>query len=296
MSEETLSLAATAERLRAGETTPVNLLETCLARIRALDHELRAWVHVDESGARRDAVRLGDELRQGRPPRSPLHGIPMGVKDIFDVMGFPTLAGSPLRRGHIAAADGSMVARLRRAGAIVLGKTVTTEFACFDPPPTRNPWSLAHTPGGSSSGSAAAVAAGMCLVALGSQTGGSITRPASYCGVCGMKPTFGRLSVQGVVPIAFHLDHVGPIARSVEDLALVWRVLADEACDAPDANVPPRLAILGGFFEEQADAAVRTAAADAVEQLQAAGANVVARPLPDDFLEVHAVHRRIMAV
>jgi aspartyl-tRNA(Asn)/glutamyl-tRNA(Gln) amidotransferase subunit A len=201
-------------------------------------------------------------------------------------------------RGNIAKADAPVVAQLRRAGAILLGKTVTTEFACFDPPPTRNPWNLAHTPGGSSSGSAAAVAAGMCLAALGSQTGGSITRPASFCGVCGLKPTFGRLSVDGVYPIAFHLDHPGPLAPTVADLAILWSVLGDEEVPAPAGGEtqPPRLALLGGFFAESADAAVRAATRDAVERLKAAGASIAEVPLPEEFGEVHSVHRRIMAV
>ncbi|MBW3600666.1 MAG: amidase, partial [Planctomycetes bacterium] len=175
-----------AEAIRAGRATPLELTESCLDRICRLDADLRAWVLVDEENARRDAEKLGAELTGGGAPRSPLHGIPIGIKDIFDVMGLPTLAGSPLRRGHVAAADAAVVARLRRAGAVLLGKTVTTEFACFDPPPTRNPWNTAHTPGGSSSGSAAAVASGMCLAAMGSQTGGSITNPSLAQGLTGL--------------------------------------------------------------------------------------------------------------
>ena len=142
-----------------------------------------------------------------------LLGIPIGVKDIVDVAGMPTLAGSPLRQGHMAQAMLRWWRICGRPGAIILGKTVTTEYACFDPPPTRNPWNLEHTPGGSSSGSAAGVAVGMCMAAVGSQTGGSITRPASYCGVAGLKPTRGAISLRGVVPISFTLDHRDRLRR-----------------------------------------------------------------------------------
>src|SRR5204863_4206743 len=162
---------------------------------------VRAWVLVDPDSARAEARRLTAELRQGRC-RGPLHGIPIGVKDIFDVFDWPTAAGSKLWAQSIARRDATVVNRLRQAGAIILGKTVTTQYASFDPPPTRNPWNLERTPGGSSSGSAAAVACGMCLGATATQTGGSITRPAAYCGVASCKPTFGLVSTRGVLELA----------------------------------------------------------------------------------------------
>jgi aspartyl-tRNA(Asn)/glutamyl-tRNA(Gln) amidotransferase subunit A len=283
--------------MRRGELAPSALLDACLERIDQLEDRLHAWVYIDEENARREAYRLGEELAKGNLPRSPLHGIPIGVKDVFDVIGMPTQAGSPLLRGHMATADAPVVAGLRRAGAVIVGKTVTTEFACFDPAPTRNPWNTSHTPGGSSSGSAAAVAAGMCLAALGSQTGGSITRPASFCGVSGLKPTFGRLSVQGVVPIAFHLDHVGSFARTAGDLSLVWSVLDQQTPSAMSTTTsPPRIGVLSGYFEERADDAVREAMQAALVRLASAGADLATCPLPGDFLEVHSNHRRIMAV
>ena len=172
--------------IAAGELTPLQIVDFCLARIEAAEPEIQAWVTVDAEGARREAERLG-RLDQ---PAGPLHGMPLGVKDIIDAEGFATRAGSPLMSDDPIDADAPVVRRLRAAGAIILGKTVTTEFACFDPPPTRNPWNTNCTPGGSSSGSAAAVARQMCMAAVGSQTGGSITRPASFCGVAGMKPGF----------------------------------------------------------------------------------------------------------
>ena len=174
---------------------------------------------VDEEDALRTAQLLGDLLRRGTD-LGPLHGIPIGVKDIVDVAGWPTLAGSKTRTGNVADENADVVTRLRRAGAVMLGKTVTTEFACFDPPPTRNPWNRQHTPGGSSSGSAAAVALEMCLLAVGSQTGGSIVRPVSYCGVAGLKPSQGQVSAKGVIPISWHLDHVGPIAET----SRIWQL------------------------------------------------------------------------
>lgn len=297
MPEVPSTLVEAVEQIRLGVVTPMALLEACLNRIERLDDRLHAWVRVDAERARQQAERLGAELRSGKPPRSPLHGVPIGVKDVIDVISLPTEAGSPLRRGKTALADAPVVAHLRRAGAVIVGKTVTTEYACFDPSPTRNPWNLAHTPGGSSSGSAAAIAAGMCYGALGTQTGGSIIRPAAYCGVCGLKPTFGRLSIQGIVPVTFHLDHVGPLARTVADLAILWSVLSeDETAIEHVENAPPRLGLLRGFFEERADAAMREALEDALARLKAAGATVVECPLPENFLEVHSMHRRIMAV
>src|SRR5207253_2204960 len=221
---------------------------------------------VDRDGARAGARERDQELRRGQW-RGPLHGIPIGIKDIFDVFDWPTAAGSRLWANSIARQDATVVRRLRQAGAVLVGKTVTTQYASFDPSPTRNPWNLARTPGGSSSGSAAAVACGMCLGALGSQTGGSITRPASYCGVAGLKPTFGRVRCDGVVPLAPSMDHVGPIAACIRDLAILLQVIAgpdlrDPNCvdqPIPDFNAsmsqrkpPLRLARVRGLFQERA--------------------------------------------
>src|SRR5439155_20667994 len=176
-------------------------LEQCLARIDRYEPKVRAWVFIDRERARQDAERLTTELKAGQN-RGPLHGIPVGIKDIIDVFDMPTGCGSKLWANSYARRDATCVERLRQAGAVIIGKTVTTAFASFDPPITRNPWNLDRTPGGSSSGSAAAVACGMCLGALASQTGGSITRPASYCGVYSLKPTYGRVSADGVMPLA----------------------------------------------------------------------------------------------
>src|SRR5213593_5001740 len=214
-----------AEGVRAGRVSPIDLVEACLARIRGLDDRLTAWSFVDADGARATARERQREARAGRLC-GPLHGVPVGVKDIFDVAGMPTTGGARPFAHTRPSADAAAVARIRAAGAIVLGKTVTTEFAYRDPAPTRNPWNRARTPGGSSAGSAAAVAARMAPLALGSQTVGSVLRPAAYCGVVGFKPTHGLVSTAGVIPLAWSLDHVGVFTRGVADAALVFSVLA----------------------------------------------------------------------
>ena len=298
----TIVAARTAQE--QGSLSAVELVAHCLTQIERFEPEYRAWVVVDADGARRRAAEL-DHLRQSGQSAGPLHGVPLGIEDIFDVAGFPTLAGSALRSGHVAAADAPIVARLRRAGAIFLGKTVTTEFACFDPPPSRNPWKPSHTPGGSSSGSAVGVALGMCLGAIGSQTGGSITRPASYCGVWGAKPTFGALDVRGMVPVSFHLDHPGPIGQSAEDLEILTYAMAGRGAKArwqrygdanPAKQTPPRLGLLAGFFRDEADADSNQALAHCVDQLRQTGATVIEATLPESFARVHQFHARIMAV
>lgn len=222
---EPLTITAAAEAIRSGALMPSELLEQCLTRIDRYEDRVRAWVHLDRDGAREQAARLTQELKQNHY-RGPLHGIPVGVKDIIDVFDMPTGCGSKRWAQSYARRDATCVERLRQAGAVIMGKTVTTAYASFDPPPTRNPWNLERTPGGSSSGSAAAVACGMCLGALATQTGGSITRPASYCGVYSLKPTHGRVSVDGVLPLAPSLDHVGVMANCVRDLAILLQPLA----------------------------------------------------------------------
>src|SRR5688572_6508752 len=217
---EPLTITDAAPLLRRGDLTPSELLEQCLARIDRYEPAVKAWVYLDRERARRDAEKLTAELQRGHD-RGPLHGIPVGVKDIIDVFDLPTGCGSKLWADSVARQDAGCVKRLRQAGAVILGKTVTTAFAFLDPPVTRNPWNLNRTPGGSSSGSAAAVTCGMCLGALGSQTGGSVTRPASFCGVASCKPARGRIPLDGVLPLADSLDHVGVMARCVGDLALL---------------------------------------------------------------------------
>lgn len=292
-----------------GETSSLELTKACLAQIDRFESRLKAWVVVDADGAKAQARRFDEERTRGQL-RGPLHGIPIAIKDIIDVEGFPTLGGSPIRTGHMAKRDAAIVTRLRNAGAVILGKTVTTQFASFDPPPTHNPWDVSRTPGGSSSGSAAALALGMCLASIGSQTGGSITRPAAYCGVAGLKPTYGRVSLDGILPLAFHMDHPGPFSHDVRDLATLLTIIAGYeprdpfSVDAPaetyesslELGSPPRLRVLTGFFDEAAAPDVRKSVAAAVQKLRDAGATVDEAPPPPSFATVIARHRTVMAV
>ncbi len=304
---ESITLADAAARIRAGTLQPTELVEQCLERIRKYDDRVRGWVVVDEEGALESAGRLSDEAAGGGF-RGRLHGIPIGIKDIVDVAGFPTRAGSPLREGHMAQADAPLVAGLREAGAIVLGKTVTVEFACFDPSPSRNPWDveLQHSPGGSSSGSAVAVAMGMCPGAIGTQTGGSLVRPSSYCGIATCKPTYGRVETTGVVPVSYTLDHPGPMARSVADLEIMLECLPRSRQFCPPAmevhrdsgsadGVAPRLGLVEGYFLEEADEAVRRVVRAAVDKLADRGAQIDRVPPTVDFAEIQEVHTRVMA-
>jgi aspartyl-tRNA(Asn)/glutamyl-tRNA(Gln) amidotransferase subunit A len=280
-----LGVREAAEAIRVGALSPVELVEACLARIRALDGDLRAWAHVDAGAALAVARERESEARAGRL-RGPLHGVPVGVKDIFDVADMPTTAGAKSFAHTRPGSDAAAVARIRAAGAIVLGKTVTTEFAYRDPAPTRNPWNHGHTPGGSSAGSAAAVAARMAPLAIGSQTVGSVLRPAAYCGVVGFKGTHGLVPVAGVIPLAWSLDHVGVLARSVADAALAMSVLAGRDLE-PSAVSAPRLALA----PELLDRASREVAAhlEAVaDRFARAGATVSKVELPPSFRELSA--------
>jgi Asp-tRNA(Asn)/Glu-tRNA(Gln) amidotransferase A subunit family amidase len=232
-----LSAGDAARLVRDGLVSSLELVEACLARVRARDGEIQAWAFLDPAHALAQA-RAADEWRLGGRLLGPLHGVPVGVKDIFDTFDMPTENGSVLHDGRTPSRDATAVAMLRAAGAVIMGKTVTTEFACGAPGKTRNPHDPAHTPGGSSSGSAAAVAAGMVPLALGSQTAGSTIRPASYCGVFGFKPTHGLIPRHGMFRISRTLDHVGLFARSIEDVALLAEQLV--GYDERDPDSRPR--------------------------------------------------------
>jgi len=252
---EPLTIDASATMLRDGTLTPSMLLEQCLKRLDTYEPTVHAWAFVDRERARHDAAVLSQELATGND-RGPLHGIPIGVKDIIDVYDMPTGCGSKRWANSFAREDAAVVARLRDAGALILGKTVTTAYAFTDPPITRNPWNANHTPGGSSSGSAAAVATGSCLAALGTQTGGSLIRPASYCGVYCLKPSHAHISVHGVLPLAPSLDHVGVLANSVLDLAIVYAALTNADLGSP---TEPNRELIGfpDFFPSRAEPAMR---------------------------------------
>jgi Asp-tRNA(Asn)/Glu-tRNA(Gln) amidotransferase A subunit family amidase len=224
-----------ARLIRAGTITAAELMTACLARVGKVDADVQAWAFLDPDHALAQA-RAADEERLSGRPTGPLHGVPLGIKDIIDTADMRTENGSVLHAGRTPSRDAHVVTRLRAAGAVIMGKTVTTEFATRAPGKTRNPHNPAHTPGGSSSGSAAAVAAGMVPLALGSQTGGSTIRPASYCGVYGLKPTHGLISRAGMFRLSRSLDHVGLFARSIDDLALLLEAVVGHDEGDPDTS------------------------------------------------------------
>jgi Asp-tRNA(Asn)/Glu-tRNA(Gln) amidotransferase A subunit family amidase len=245
-----LSASEIAGRIAAGEVRAEAVAEAHLARIRAHESEVGAFAHIDPELVRAQA-RAIDAGRRG-----PLAGVPLAVKDLFDTVDQPTGYGSPIYRGHRPGRDAASVALARAAGAIIIGKTVTTEFAHQTPGKTANPLALTRTPGGSSSGSAAAVAAFMAPLALGTQTGGSVIRPASFCGVVGYKPSWSRISTAGVKPLSETFDHVGTFARSVLDTALLAEVLAGDSPSRLEPVRPARVALVRTPFWRQADPAV----------------------------------------
>src|SRR5581483_9213799 len=230
-----------------------------------------------------DAKRM-EEMPRAVKYLGPLHGIPVGIKDIIQTAGVEMSAGSRILAGFVPTEDAEVVRRLRLAGAVILGKTATTQFALFDPAPTRNPHNLAHTPGGSSSGSAAAVAAHHCFAAIGSQTLGSILRPAAYCGVAGLKPTYDLVSRKGVLPLAWSMDHVGPIARTSGDLLAVWNAIRRPDKQIREAKgLPYIVGVPDRFFFEKTDPAMVQAFRAAVGRLENAGAAVREVRLPSLF-------------
>ena len=288
-----LTIHEAAAAMRSGALTPIDLLEQCLARIDIYEPWVRAWVVIDRAGAREHAQRLTEELKRGQV-RGPLHGLPVGVKDIIDVFDLPTGCGQLTpRESRGAKCDATCVKRLRAAGAIILGKTVTTAYAYLDPPVTRNPWDPTRTPGGSSSGSAAAVACGMCLAALGTQTVGSLTRPASYCGVCSFKPSFGAIVTDGVLPLAPTLDHVGVMAQCVTDLAILGDVLIENRFPFSNTDDPPVFVTLGGPFVDRVEPAMALAM-DRVRDA-AYGANIKTGDWPAGAADLPRHLRAILA-
>jgi aspartyl-tRNA(Asn)/glutamyl-tRNA(Gln) amidotransferase subunit A len=286
-----LGAAEAARAIRRGRLSPVELVRACLERIRARDGALRAWVHVDEPGALAAAREREAEVRAGRV-RGPLHGVPLAVKDIIDVAGWLTTAGARPWAHRRAERDATCVARLRAAGAIVLGKTATTEFAYRDPAPTRNPWNPGHTPGGSSAGSAVAVAARMVPLALGSQTVGSVLRPAAYCGVVGFKPAYGLVPLEGVLPLAWSLDHVGVFARHVDDAAVAFGVLTGQELELVPVE-RPRLALPPEVLAEVASD-VAAHLKEVAACLGAAGADVEEVKLPPSYGSVREAGRVVL--
>jgi amidase len=285
-----LSAAESARRIGSGETTSEAVVAACLERITARELTVGAWAHLDSMYALEQARSRDREAARGQ-----LHGVPIGVKDIFDTADMPTGIGSPIYAGHRPRADAAVVALARAAGAVILGKTVTTEFAAAAPGKTTNPHDRGHTPGGSSSGSAAAVADGMVPIAFGTQTAGSVIRPASYCGAIGFKPTYSAYNRAGLKPLAESLDTIGVICRDLDDVELMDSVLTGRP-PAPAARLDraPRIALCRTHLWAEAGAATADAVEDAAERLGRSGARVQALALPEDFAALTDAHRVIM--
>jgi Asp-tRNA(Asn)/Glu-tRNA(Gln) amidotransferase A subunit family amidase len=274
-----LSACEIVRAIADGEATCEAVVRDCLERIDAREKDVQAWASFDPELALRQARELDSSSQRGL-----LHGVPLGVKDIIDTADLPTEMGSPIYRGHQPTTDAACVALTRAAGAVILGKTVTCEFAGMTPGATTNPHNPAHTPGGSSSGSGAAVADFMVPAAFGTQTGGSVIRPASYCGVFGFKPTFGAFSRKGVYPAAESLDTIGLIARSLDDLELLSAVLELRPPSQPSAlDRPPRVGLCRTPLWPTAQPETVAAIEDAAARLGHAGARVREIVLPDEF-------------
>ncbi len=301
-----LGAAAAASALAEGRISSEELVAACLARVEADEERVRAWAFIDPEHALRQA-RFADSRRREGKALGPLHGLPVGVKDIIDTADMPTENGTVLHAGRAPSADAALVSMLRAAGAIIMGKTVTTELATYSPGKTRNPHNPEHTPGGSSSGSAAAVAARMVPLAIGTQTNGSVIRPAAYCGVVGYKPSFGLISRHWVLKQSRPLDQIGVIARSVEDAALLAEQLIGFDQNDPDtralsrpllretamreAPVPPTLAFVKTPMWKLADAQCQEAFAGLAARL---GERVEEVKLPAVFKDAWKWHQTIM--
>jgi aspartyl-tRNA(Asn)/glutamyl-tRNA(Gln) amidotransferase subunit A len=285
-----LTLTQASGLIQKNELLPIDLAESLLERIGTIESTIKAWVTVDAETVLKEAERT-----QGEKIKSNLHGIPVGIKDIYFIEGQRTSMGSTIFKDFMPSITADVVSDLRKSGALILGKTETTEFALHDPAPTRNPWNIRHTPGGSSSGSAAAVSSGMCHTAFGSQTGGSVIRPASYCGIVGVKPTYDLISRGGVYPLSWSLDHVGYMTRSVKDAHLIHGVLTGKDSVWIDIEKSPKIGLLGGYFHDNATPEVWEAYEKTVAKLCGEGADFVDASLPDSFKCVPDVHRIIMA-
>jgi Asp-tRNA(Asn)/Glu-tRNA(Gln) amidotransferase A subunit family amidase len=278
--------------LRTRKCSAQEVTESCLARIADVEPTVRAFVEIDSNGALRCAREL-----DAKGPTGPLYGIPIAVKETIDVAGLKCTLGTEVHRSRIPSRDAIVVERLRTAGAVIIGTTVSTEYAIARAGPTTNPHNPARTPGGSSSGSAAAVAAGMVPIAVGTQTVGSIIRPSTYCGVFGLKPTKGAISVSGAMPLSPYLDHIGPMARGVTDLSLACRAMFDR--NAPlsmttTAQLPTRALLIEGPMQERIEPASREALDRATALFEGNGIPVESASLPSSFGSVVSCYETIL--
>lgn len=293
-----LSLATALEQMQRGELGSAQWVRSCLTRIDELDGTVEAWAWLDAGRAMRNAAAADMRHRLGETGALPLNGVPIGVKDIIYTRDLPTEMGSPIFAGHHPERDAAVVDRLHATGALIMGKTSTTEFAFMHACKTRNPWNPGHTPGGSSAGSAAAVAAGFIPAAIGTQTNGSVIRPAAFCGVVGFKPTMGALPYDGISMFSPTLDQLGLFARGVADVTLLAAPLADPAygITAPGAprGTAPRLAMLMEYPWVKPGVEQRAMLLACAAELRAAGSSVDEITLPAEFSEAQRVHRTIM--
>jgi Asp-tRNA(Asn)/Glu-tRNA(Gln) amidotransferase A subunit family amidase len=303
-----LGVAQAAEEIREGRITSAELVADCLKRNSEIDEKVEAWAYLDPVHAMRQAEAMDEHRRHGRPV-GPLHGVPVGIKDIFDTGDMPTEYGSKIWAGRTPRRDATAVAMLRAAGAVIMGKTVTTEYAYFNPGKTKNPHDPSRTPGGSSSGSAAAVAAGIVPGSIGSQTNGSVIRPAAFCGVVGFKPSHGLIPRSGALLLSRALDHVGVFARSVADVALLAEVMAGFDAEDTDTRavakpplvatvtakppLPPRFAFVKTPAWKHAEPVTAAAFAELVEAL---GENITEIEIGPSYEAAYDFHRTVMEV
>lgn len=288
-----LTASEAGDLIAKGEITSEELVSACLERIDAREDEVGAWQSID-----RDLALEKARAADATTPRGPFHGVPFAVKDVIDTADLPTTYGSPIFEGNRPTADAACVAKMNDAGAVLLGKTVSTEFATFFPGKTRNPHNLEHTPGGSSSGSAAAVADRMVPIAFGNQTAGSLIRPAAFCGLFGLKPTHGTVDLSGILELESTFDTLGYMARGVDDLATFYAIARGATPQPLSDGVgrPPRVGICHTHFWDEAQAEAREALADAAARFEAAGADVGEMTLPQDFATIPENHGVILNV
>jgi aspartyl-tRNA(Asn)/glutamyl-tRNA(Gln) amidotransferase subunit A len=296
MSLDALTVLQAQNAIRSGALSPLQYIEALLARVDAVEPRVQAWTTIDREAVLAEAKTMEVEAHR-KQFRGPLHGIPVGVKDIFYTKGLRTTMGTEVFENFIPTYDAAVVKKLKQAGAIIMGKCVTTVLVFLDPGPTRNPWNTNHTPGGSSSGSAAAVAARMCPVSIGSQTVGSIGRPGAYNGVVSIMPTQSRISTAGAFPLAWSLDHAGAFTRSVADLVPLLEALSESPMPSPPAHAHNhrfRIGIPAGFFLDKADAESRTQIEALRGRLSADGFHVQDVALPEIFDLHPAILRTIV--
>lgn len=313
-----ISIAEASDLLRRKEISPVDLTTSCLARIEQLNPTINAFITVMHDSALAQARAAEAEIRAGKW-RGPLHGIPIGLKDLIDTAGVKTTCGSALFKDRVPTEDAEIVRRLKDAGAVLIGKQNMQEFAYGGTStsshfgPVHNPWDVDRIAGGSSGGSAAAVATGMCLGAIGTDTGGSVREPAAFCGIVGLKPTYGRVSTRGVFPLSPSLDHVGPLCRDVVDTALLLQAIAgydrldttsvdwpvDSYAEAFIAKTKPRIGVVRRPFFNDLDPEIENAIDEALKQLGNLSADVIEIDLPPTPTavqgpEVYAVHAKYL--